>query len=110
MEYRKNKSKNEQVTNVLLGKTKLTNTKVVTVWLFAIAAMAALVIAQDSPVDDPAVVLDKAEPVADASLSGGASEALPTEAATVGEDLQGQAITVYHLQQRYDRQRCPALP
>ena len=68
MEYRKNKSKNEQVTNVLLGKTKLTNTKVVTVWLFAIAAMAALVIAQDSPVGDlpvmgnPPVVLDKAEP------------------------------------------------
>jgi type IV pilus assembly protein PilQ len=89
MENRKNK--NEQVTNVLLGKTKLTNTKVVTVWLFTIAAMAALVIAQDSPADERAVVLDKTAP-ASFDTSTPADEPNPDSAESLEETLTGQAI------------------
>ena len=89
MEYRKNK--NEQVTNVLLGKTKLTNTKVVTVWLFTIAAMAALVIAQDSPADERAVVLNKTTP-ASFDTSTPADEPNPDSAESLEEALRGHAI------------------
>jgi type II secretory pathway component GspD/PulD (secretin) len=89
MENRKNK--NEQATNVLLGETKLTNTNVVTVWLFAIAAMAALVIAQDSPADERAVVLDKTA-LASFDTSIPADEPNPDSDESLEETLKGQAI------------------
>lgn len=89
MENRKNR--NEQATNVLLGKTKLTNTKVVTVWLFTIAAMAALVIAQDSPADERAVVLDKTA-LASFGTSTPADEPNPGSAESLEEALRGHAI------------------
>ena len=61
MLYRKNKR---------YGKTKVTN--IVVVWLCAIAGMAALVVAQDTPADEPAVVLAEADPLEGASVEGAA--------------------------------------
>ena len=50
------------------GKTKVTN--IVVVWLFAIAGMAALVVAQDTPADESVVLLAEADPLAAASVEG----------------------------------------
>ena len=50
------------------GKSKVTN--IVVVWLFAIATMAALVVAQDSPEGETAVLLAQADPLEGASVEG----------------------------------------
>jgi type IV pilus assembly protein PilQ len=71
--------------NKKIGKTKVTN--IVIVWLFAIAGMAALVVAQDTPADEPLVVLDdRTDPLEGASVEGAA------EYGTAGELLASQAI------------------
>jgi len=66
------------------GKSKVTN--IVVVWLFAIATMAALVVAQDSPPAESAVVLGEADPPAGASVEG------VTAYGTADELLASQAI------------------
>ncbi|HIJ66718.1 MAG TPA: hypothetical protein HPP87_04275 [Planctomycetes bacterium] len=75
MLYRKNKGNR---------KTKFTN--IVIVWLFAIGGMAALVVAQDTPPADSAVLLAEAGPLEGASVEGAA------EYETAGELLASQAI------------------
>lgn len=49
-------------------KSKVTN--IVVVWLIAIATMAALVVAQDSPAAEPVVLLAQADPLEGASVEG----------------------------------------
>jgi len=66
------------------GKSKVTN--IVIVWLFAIATMAALVVAQDSPAAESVVVLGKADPLEGASVEGG------DDYGTAQELLASQAI------------------
>ena len=66
------------------GKSKVTN--IVVVWLFAIATMAALVVAQDSPEGETAVLLAQADPLEGASVEG------VTAYGTAEELLASQAI------------------
>jgi len=66
------------------GKSKVTN--IVIVWLFAIATMAALVVAQDSPAAESVVLLAQADPLAGASVEGA------TAYGTAEELLASQAI------------------
>ena len=70
--------------NKRYGKSKVTN--IVVVWLFAIATMAALVVAQDSPVGETAVLLAQADPLEGASVQGA------TAYGTADELLASQAI------------------
>ena len=66
------------------GKSKVTN--IVVVWLFAIATMTALVVAQDSPAAESVVLLAEADPPAGASVEG------VTDYGTARELLASQAI------------------
>ncbi len=66
------------------GKSKVTN--IVVVWLFAIATMTALVVAQDSPAAESVVLLAEADPPAGASVEG------VTAYGTARELLASQAI------------------
>ncbi len=70
--------------NKRYGKSKVTN--IVVVWLFAIATMAALVVAQDSPMGETAVLLAQADPLEGASVEG------VTAYGTAEELLASQAI------------------
>ena len=65
-------------------KSKVTNIAVV--WLVAIATMAALVVAQDSPAAEPVVLLAQADPLEGASVEGA------TDYGTADELLASQAV------------------
>ena len=70
--------------NKRYGKSKVTN--IVVVWLFAIATMAALVVAQDSPTGETAVLFAQADPLEGALVEGA------TAYGTAEELLASQAI------------------
>jgi type II secretory pathway component GspD/PulD (secretin) len=70
--------------NKRYGKSKVTN--IVVVWLFAIATMAALVVAQDSPMGETTVLLAQADPLEGASVEGA------TAYGTADELMASQAI------------------